>query len=165
MREELDVKSMTSRSRARRATAAVAAAFAVFVVVPVVAAPAAHAALTRCETAAYIWDDRPDYNWNTHRPYMPVTNNATKWNRCELKYGSGGTGVRALQAALNECHGQSLSVDGDFGNKTRNALIAVQKSLGISADGVYGPTTNYYMRWPGNWEGGWRGPRCLSTMR
>ncbi|WP_052302767.1 peptidoglycan-binding domain-containing protein [Cellulomonas flavigena] len=146
------------------------AVFALSVVVPVAVAPAAHAATPQCETADYAWSERPDYGWNVHRPYMPMTNTTVYFVRCNLQYGSRGPGVKALQAAINECHRATLnaaglallSVDGDFGAKTRTAVKAVQRSLGITVDGVYGPTTNHYMKWPGPWEGGYNGPRCLA---
>lgn len=48
--------------------------------------------------------------------------------------------VKALQTLLNE-KGSSLIVDGDFGNKTLQAVIAFQKLRGLIADGIVGPKT------------------------
>lgn len=48
--------------------------------------------------------------------------------------------VKTLQALLNG-HGQSLTVDGDFGPSTLAAVEAFQSSAGLTADGIVGPNT------------------------
>lgn len=53
-----------------------------------------------------------------------------------LKRGSTGKAVKWLQIALG-----GLTVDGDFGWKTLNAVIAFQKKHGLAADGEVGPKT------------------------
>ncbi|MGY3278108.1 peptidoglycan-binding domain-containing protein [Bradyrhizobium sp. S3.7.6] len=55
-----------------------------------------------------------------------------------LKLGSSGPDVITLQAkaALG-----TIVVDGEFGPKTRDAVIAFQKKQGLVADGVVGPQT------------------------
>lgn len=50
-----------------------------------------------------------------------------------------------LQLTLNECYGAELTVDGDYGSRTRVAVAAVQKDAGIGQDGVYGPETRDHM--------------------
>jgi hypothetical protein len=60
---------------------------------------------------------------------------------CILATGNQGEGVRQLQRSLNVCYRQGLTVDGIFGGNTRAALVRVQTSLRISADGGYGPQT------------------------
>lgn len=61
---------------------------------------------------------------------------------CVMAEGAGpNNAVRDLQYSLNRCHGRSLATDGEFGPKTRQALITVQQALRITADGVYGPQT------------------------
>jgi hypothetical protein len=74
------------------------------------------------------------------------TRSATKLD-CYLRYGDGLYGnkndgtwnaVMALQDALNTCYGANLSVDGKFGTKTRDALKAAQKKMGVKADGIFG---------------------------
>jgi len=60
-----------------------------------------------------------------------------------VQYGSRGSTVRAAQVQLNK-YGHRLSVDGIFGSGTRSATIAFQRSRGISADGIVGPTTWLY---------------------
>ena len=57
-----------------------------------------------------------------------------------IKKGSKGNGVKWLQWELNQA-GYNISIDGDFGNKTYNALIAFQESSKIDVDGKCGPQT------------------------
>jgi hypothetical protein len=57
-----------------------------------------------------------------------------------IRKGSKGDAVKALQIALN-VWGSNLELDGDFGEKTRNALIGFQIVKGIEADGICGPQT------------------------
>ena len=52
-----------------------------------------------------------------------------------LKYGSRGAAVAELQRRLG------LSADGVFGPRTRAAVVAFQRSHGLVADGVVGPRT------------------------
>jgi len=82
--------------------------------------------------------------------YMPAyyysSNGGEYVFTCQLRYGNTGNGVKALQESLNECNlrligGTRLSVDGQFGNKTFNAVKAVQTAYRIGVDGVYGPQT------------------------
>lgn len=53
-----------------------------------------------------------------------------------LKLGSKGIAVKWVQIALG-----GLTVDGDFGQKTLNKVIAFQKAHGLAADGEVGPKT------------------------
>ena len=60
-----------------------------------------------------------------------------------LKKGSKGAEVKKLQSNLNELgftdgDGKKLECDGSFGNKTKFALIAMQKKYGLEPDGIYG---------------------------
>lgn len=57
-----------------------------------------------------------------------------------ISYGSSGEEVKKLQKSLNE-KGYSLSVDGVFGNKTRDAVKDYQKKNGLSVDGIVGNKT------------------------
>ena len=51
--------------------------------------------------------------------------------------------VKEVQSWLNKTYKAGLSEDGDYGPKTKKALIKVlQKSLGVDDDGIYGPKTN-----------------------
>ena len=58
-----------------------------------------------------------------------------------LKLGSRGDSVKALQEQLQQL-GYSPGVpDGIFGQLTEEAVKALQRAAGITADGVVGPTT------------------------
>ena len=57
-----------------------------------------------------------------------------------ISYGSSGEEVKKLQKSLNE-KGYSLTVDGVFGNKTRDAVKDYQKKNGLGVDGVVGNKT------------------------
>lgn len=57
-----------------------------------------------------------------------------------LKEKVGGYRAKAMQLLLNE-HGASLTADGDFGAKSKAAVIDFQKANGLEADGVCGPKT------------------------
>lgn len=62
-----------------------------------------------------------------------------------LKFGSKGSEVQNLQASLNKI-GFSLTVDGDFGKATLNAVKTVQAGAGLVVDGIVGPKTQYAIR-------------------
>jgi len=60
-----------------------------------------------------------------------------------LRVGSNGTQVKNLQKDLNYLGfkgvaGIKLTVDGDFGNNTKIALLAFQKKYGLTQDAIYG---------------------------
>jgi hypothetical protein len=59
-----------------------------------------------------------------------------------LRLGSNGTAVEKLQTALNR-HGAipPLRADGDFGEVTRQAVIAFQRTAGLVDDGIVGTRT------------------------
>jgi len=57
-----------------------------------------------------------------------------------LRIGDRGPDVRRLQEQLN-AKGASIGVDGDFGEKTQDAVKAFQQQQGLTADGVVGPKT------------------------
>ena len=59
--------------------------------------------------------------------------------------GSRGQEVRAVQQKLRELGFYGGSVDGIFGAQTRRAVVAFQKSVGITADGIAGPKTLLYL--------------------
>ena len=58
-----------------------------------------------------------------------------------LKVGSKGAKVAQLQSNLNTLGYNAGNPDGAFGNGTKNAVIAFQKTYGLSADGVAGKAT------------------------
>ena len=57
-----------------------------------------------------------------------------------LKRGDKGAEVKMLQELLNKA-GYNLVVDSDFGKNTHNAVLALQKSKSLVADGIVGPKT------------------------
>lgn len=57
-----------------------------------------------------------------------------------LRHGSKGQAVRQLQRALN-ANGAKLFPDGDFGDKTEQAVRAYQLKVGLVVDGVAGEKT------------------------
>ena len=58
-----------------------------------------------------------------------------------LAEGYHGGCVGELQIELNMDIGTNLAVDDDFGPATRAAVIAYQKSMGLTPDGIVGPET------------------------
>lgn len=58
-----------------------------------------------------------------------------------LQQGSSGPEVTALQTKLKQLGFDPKGVDGNFGSGTESALIAFQKSKGLTADGIVGPNT------------------------
>ena len=58
-----------------------------------------------------------------------------------IKSGSRGNFVFLLQFILNNQYGANLSVDGIFGNNTRNAVLKFQQENSLSTDGIVGPNT------------------------
>jgi len=57
-----------------------------------------------------------------------------------LKNGAKGEAVKTLQTLLTQA-GFSCAVDGSFGPATASAVMAYQRSRGLSVDGVVGPAT------------------------
>lgn len=66
---------------------------------------------------------------------VSITSNS---NSNILKLGVKGDSVKTLQQNLNIVMKSGLIVDGDFGDKTKTALINFQKKYGLEADGEYG---------------------------
>ncbi|GHE65291.1 hypothetical protein GCM10018785_37680 [Streptomyces longispororuber] len=80
---------------------------------------------------------------------------------CLLKQGHRMLGVKALQAGLVRCYGARIAVDMSFGPATKKALKAAQRRSGITADGIFGPTTSYTLRWPEYYDNGRFTGRCI----
>lgn len=62
-------------------------------------------------------------------------------NNPVLKYGSSGKYVRLLQKTLNSKGYDCGEVDGQFGMKTKNAVLKFQRDNGLQQDGCVGPLT------------------------
>ena len=96
------------------------------------AAPAS-AALYSCNSWSSYY---PGSNQIYQKPTLGLETHNTN---CVLGVGNQSGAVTVLQDALNRCYQQGLVVDGDYGPKTRQAVINVQRRIGTAADGVYGP--------------------------
>lgn len=85
-------------------------------------------------------------------PYVSV---GAHYTDCFMKLNTGGAqAIRALQKSLYGCYHQSdVASDGAFGPKTQAALKRVQKSLGITVDGIYGNETRDHMAFLVAWHG------------
>ena len=80
----------------------------------------------------------------TNNTTPPSTGSSTKVTvpaSGPLKQGDSGSAVKVLQKALNAVGSASLTVDGNFGPATTQAVIAFQTANGLTADGVVGPST------------------------
>jgi len=62
-----------------------------------------------------------------------------------LSLGASGSDVRQLQRDLRKLKYYRSSIDGQFGPKTRQAVIAFQTDQGIGVDGVVGPYTYFVL--------------------
>jgi peptidoglycan hydrolase-like protein with peptidoglycan-binding domain len=73
----------------------------------------------------------------------------TTWGRLVVTLGSGdrGSAVKALQLGLNRKNGAGLTVTGVFDSRTRGAVVAFQRHIGITADGVAGAQTWRLLVW------------------
>lgn len=58
-----------------------------------------------------------------------------------LSIGSQGPDVRVVQSLLNRIGYNAGPVDGVFGNRTYQAVVAFQRNNGLAADGIVGPAT------------------------
>ena len=56
-----------------------------------------------------------------------------------------GEDIRAVQNKLNSLGYNAGTADGYYGNDTKNAVINLQNTFGITADGIVGPTTWKYL--------------------
>ena len=89
--------------------------------------------------------------------HVPTTSTSSDNTNCSLWPGDTGNGVKALQAALRYCWGQSLGssgIDGSYGSHTQTAVENVQRELnqdqgaGLTVDGKWGPQTRRYTEYP-----------------
>lgn len=76
----------------------------------------------------------------TSTPKTTTTNPYSKPTKV-LKNGSKGVTVQWIQWQLVNKFGYSLTIDGSYGPATEKAVIAFQKSKGLTADGICGPAT------------------------
>ncbi|MEV6323785.1 peptidoglycan-binding domain-containing protein [Nocardia sp. NPDC051787] len=119
-----------------KAAASIAAALLSGTVLSVITAAPAHAA------------DACRHTFHHEDRNGRVANVPTDGGGCTLRQGDSGDAVKALQVALKQCYGHNLSIDGQFGPRTRDALITAQKNAGTAADGIYGRNTFVKIKWP-----------------
>lgn len=74
----------------------------------------------------------------SYRPSTPYTGSLP--NKV-VKNGSKGSDVKAVQKFLNWCINAKLSVDGDAGALTEEAICIYQITYGLALDGVFGPAS------------------------
>jgi len=110
-------------------------------------------------STVYAWQWRPYNGANPHDHHMHVSvlpqkrfydDNVTEWKvkstghdpnapqgpaKPTLRLGSTGPDVSYVQTALG------ITVDGDYGPVTANAVMEFQKARGLAVDGVCGPQT------------------------
>lgn len=80
--------------------------------------------------------------------YNIIDNNSSDNSSAEYvlsKVGSRGNEVRNIQRKLKQLGYYNGSVDGIYGNNTKNAVIAFQRNCGLTADGIAGPRTLLYL--------------------
>lgn len=89
---------------------------------------------------------------------VPVSSTGDSF--CHLQQGYASAGVRTLQDSIRWCYRSrgeavlNITVDGNYGAKTKAAVKRVQQLAGITADGVYGPgTRDAMLHRQDAWEG------------
>jgi hypothetical protein len=98
----------------------------------------AAAALPRCTHLSI-------YGESVHINY-PSVGAGTRQIDCKLSYGDHNWGVVALQQWLHFCGAPQVEIDGIYGPITRDAIIWVQATYGLTVDGVYGPQTRVFLQ-------------------
>ena len=71
----------------------------------------------------------------SYRPSTPYTGTLPKTT---VREGSKGEDAKACQEFLNWCINYGLSVDGNIGSKSVNAIKVFQKTYGLGTDGIFG---------------------------
>lgn len=104
--------------------------------------PAATAVTAPCTRAVSLSDEVID---PTSYEYVPYA--AANMSSCYLGRGMSGSAVTALQKDLISCYGYKPATDGVYGELTESAVVAVQKRVGVKADGDYGSSTRDAMKW------------------
>lgn len=77
-------------------------------------------------------------------PALPIQNHA--FADGDLKKGENGSDIKLIQEVINkfgyrDSHGNSIASDGDFGQKTKEAVQAFQRAHGLEDDGIIGART------------------------
>lgn len=77
-----------------------------------------------------------------------------------ISYGENSNRVKMVQAFLMVTVGYNGGIDGDFGNKTLEAVRAYQKAMGLTVDGIIGVNTIKTMLF--DFKNGWC--KCTDTF-
>ena len=97
-----------------------------------------------------------DGNWTIHQFEGDVENVAgvtgptdlNKFNLLQIdSKGPRVTEIQQLLKALQKPEFDPGNIDGDFGQRTKNAVVAFQKSQKLQADGIIGPKTWVILLW------------------
>lgn len=80
-------------------------------------------------------------SYNPSTPSKTTTTSSAAWTGQTLKEGSSGTAVKSLQTMLKNAGFDVGTIDGKYGSKTEAAVLAFQKRVNISADGIAGKDT------------------------
>lgn len=86
------------------------------------------------------YDDTREWNIKVVSDGTSVVTSAPTLEKEILFQGKTGEEVKKLQALLNR-HGAKLDVDGDFGPRTKDAVMKFQRKFKLTPDGIVGPYT------------------------
>src|SRR5437868_13967849 len=93
-------------------------------------------------------DDLSPWPWSASAANRPFTwkqpilgGRAPSFPGTPLRQGSQGTHVRTIQQRLKDL-GYAITIDGNFGPGTREAVAAFQRKTNLLADGIVGPKTS-----------------------
>src|SRR5207248_1827676 len=87
--------------------------------------------------------ERLSSRWRSRISFVSTLGTVINWRRTMpvLNQGSSGPEVQDLQQKLKDLGFDPNGVEGNFGPGTKAAVIAVQQSQGLQADGIAGPAT------------------------
>lgn len=103
-------------------------------------------------SATPVCTDSTAYNGPHGQIWVPVSSAGSV--DCHTQRGNVSDAVVQLQHTMNTCYETQLrnagvfplDVDGNFGGNTERGMKAVQRAIGTSDDGIYGPNTRNAMR-------------------
>lgn len=103
-----------------------------------------------------------------NNPYGKASSSGDYYYANSRKTTWGGDDVRAIQWALQDMGYDPGTIDGGYGYNTWNAVMRFQRAVGITVDGDYGPKTREQMRLKGYKTGGladFTGPAWLDGTK
>ena len=132
--------------RVRKRVAAVLVSGAVALSVTAIVASPAAASYSQCNAVSVAATTNfPVYYETLGTPGTPPSAN------CEVRFDETPTlgqrlAIWQLQMDMVECYGESITIDGLFGNGTLAAVKRTQGKLGLAQDGLAGPATRKAMK-------------------